>query len=554
MSVEFRQRSASDFFRMLKRRKWLILLPIITMTAAIGYVVYKLPSVYESKTVLTVKPPKISNVIVQPLSDSDVSQRIETIKAGVLSRSSLEPMVIKYKLFELERNAGVPMEIIIERMYNKIVIELGKNDVDKLAAISISYRDRTPEAARLVTAELAGKFVSAQVTESTNRAEDTQAFIGKALDEKKSALDAFEKERLTIMMQNVDTLPENDRGLIAQLEGLRKREETISQEKENLLREKGRLQDSISSLNTQMRLVENYGVEDTKTAAQQASKVEETPSYIQLVQKRASLMGELDKLRLIRKFREIHPEIIAKKSEIERVNDEIENLRKGTQVRVQDASEASAVKAQRQKQVLEIEKQKSENQIAQAEREMQTKNQELAQNSIFITNLEAKINMIPSVKVALESIDNRYQSAKTAYEDLLTKKNSAELQVNRESNAQGETISVVDPANLPTSPVAPKRELLTAFGSAVGLAIGLFLAALFEIPRLFKIQSVEDAKHYTGLPLLATIPPLLTHNEIVWKKRSHWLKVLAGIAVAIGIIPVIIMALQATRIFERVVS
>ncbi|MGI8670547.1 MAG: GNVR domain-containing protein [Aridibacter sp.] len=554
MSVEFRQRSASDFFRMLKRRKWLILLPIITMTAAIGYVVYKLPSVYESKTVLTVKPPTISNVIVQPLSDSDVSQRIETIKAGVLSRSSLEPMVLKYKLFELERDAGTPMEIIIERMYNNIKIELEKNDMDKLAAFNISYRDRTPEAARLVTAELASKFVSAQVTESTDRAEDTQAFIDKALEEKKAALDILSKERLSIMMQNVDTLPENDRNLIAQLDGLRKREEIISQEKENLIREKGRLQDQINSLNTQMRLVENYGVEDTKTAVEQASKVEETPSYIQLVQKRASLKGELDKMKIVRQFRDNHPEIIAKKAEIDRVNDEIENLRKGTQVRVQDASEASVVKAQRQKQILALEKQKAEGQITQMENEMRSKDQETSQNAVLIANLESKLDMIPSVKVALAAIDDRYQSAKAAYEDLLTKKNNAELQVNRESNAQGETIRVVDPANLPTSPVAPKRELLTAFGGGIGLAIGLFLAAMFEIPRLFKIQSVEDAKHYTGLPLLATVPPLLTHNEISWRKRSHWLKVLAGIAVAIGIIPLIIMALQASRIFERVVS
>ncbi len=554
MSVEFRQRSAKDFIRMLKRRKWLILLPIITMTAAIGYVVYKLPSVYESKSVLTVKPPTISNIIVQPLSDSDVSQRIETTKADVLSRSSLEPMIIKYKLFNLERDAGVPMEIIIERMYKNIHIELEKNDMEKLAAFNISYRDRTPEAARNVTSELAGKFVSAQVIESTMQAEDTQAFIDNALDEKKSALDILENERLTIMMQNVETLPENDRSLIAQLEGLRKREEILSQEKENLSRDKGRLQDTINSFNTQMRLVENYGVEDAQTAAQKASDIQESPAYLQLVQKRASLNGELDKMRIIRKFRENHPEVIAKKAEIERLDDEVEVLKQSTKKRVENASEASVTKAQRQKQLLDIEKRKAESQITQIESEMRSKDQETGQNSVQISNLEAKINLIPGVKVALESIDNRYQSAKTAYETLLVKKNSAELQVNRESNAQGETIRVVDPANLPTSPVAPKREMLTAFGGAIGLAIGLFLAALFEIPRLFRIQSVEDAKHYTGLPLLATVPPLLTQNEIAWRKRSHWLKILAGIAIAIGIIPLIIMALQASRIFERVVS
>ncbi len=552
MSVEFRQRSVSDFMRMLKRRKWLILLPVITMTAAIGYVVYKLPSIYESKTVLAVNPPKISDTLVKPLSDADVSQRIESIKTEVLSRSSLESMIAKYDLFEREKQAGMPMELIVERMYKNITVQLDKTDRDKLAAFRITYRDRTPAAARNVTAEIASKYVSAQVKESADRAVDTQAFIDKALDEKKTALDTLEKERLQIMMQNVETLPENDKGLIAQLEGLRKKEETTSKEKESLIREKGRLQDSIRSLNTQMRLVEDFGQEDAKTAANQAARVEDTIPYGQLIQKRATLRAKLENLKLT--LRDKHPEVIKAKNDIDKVNEEIENLRKSTQKRVNAASQASVTKAQRQKQILKIEKQKAESQITQTEQEIKRKDQELAQNSVLITNLEAKINTIPSVKVALESINNRYQTAKSDYDDLLKKKNNAELQVEREGNAQGETIRVVDPANLPTSPVAPKRPLLTAFGGGLGLAIGLFLAALFEIPRLLKIQNVEDAKHYTGLPLLASVPPLLTSSEIAWQKRSHWLKVLAGIAVAIGTIPVIIMALQASRVFERVIS
>ena len=68
MSVEFRQRKPGEIFAMLKRQRWLILLPMITLTTAIGYVVYKLPSIYESTSLLTVKPPTISSNLVQSLS------------------------------------------------------------------------------------------------------------------------------------------------------------------------------------------------------------------------------------------------------------------------------------------------------------------------------------------------------------------------------------------------------------------------------------------------------------------------------------------------------
>ncbi|MDQ3179666.1 MAG: hypothetical protein M3Q33_04005, partial [Acidobacteriota bacterium] len=218
------------------------------------------------------------------------------------------------------------------------------------------------------------------------------------------------------------------------------------------------------------------------------------------------------------------------------------------------AGQTSSRKADLQKQNLEIEKQKAESQIGQIDGQMKAKDEQLRQNTTQISALEAKINTIPSVKVALEGINNQYLSAKTTYDELLKKRNDANLGYDRANNAQGETIRVQDPANLPQSPVAPKRALLSGLGAAIGLALGLFLAALFEFPRILKIQNIEDAKHYTGLPILASVPPLLSPGEKAWASRVHWLKVIAGIAAALASIPLIIIVLQLSRIFERVVS
>ena len=552
MSIEFRQRTAGEFIKMLKRRKWFILLPVLTMTAAIGYVVYKLPSVYESKTLLTIKPPQISETVVPTLSDEDLSQRLQTISQEVMSRSSLEPMITKYNLFELERNSGMDTAMIVDKMRKNIVVEPEKNDNEKLAAFRISYRDRKPDATRNVTAELASKYVNAQVLASTTRAENTRDFLQNSLDSAKSELDKIEAERLKIMMQNVETLPESSQGLIAQLDGLRKREDSITKEKETLSMEKGRLNDQIASNNRQMRVYDEFGEKETQDAARQASQIEDTPAYAQLVNKRAELSAQLDKL--LKEFREKHPQVIAKKDEITRINEEIEGLRKNTDKRVQVASQSSSRKAELQKKNLELENQRIQSQIGQIEEQVSYKNQELTQNTGQISILESKINQIPNVKVALEGINSQYQTAKQKFDDLSKKINDVSLKVNVETNAQGETIRVQDPANLPESPVAPKRALLTAMGAAIGLAIGLFLAAAFELPRIFKIQNIEDAKHYTGLPVLASVPPLLSHEEKIWLKRSHWLRVMAGIIAAVGAIPLIAMVLQATKIFERLVS
>ena len=553
MSVEFRPRTAGEFVRMLKRRKWLIILPMLTMTAAIGYVVKQLPSVYESKTLLTVKPPTISADIVKPLSDEDLTQRLQTINQEIFSRSSLEPLIRKYDLFKIERDAGVPMELIIEKMSKNIVVEPERSDDDrKVAAFKITYRDRSPEAARSVTADLGGKYVNAQIKSSTDTAEATREFVDNQLNQAKAGLDILDKQRLEIMSRNVETLPDSSQGLIAQLEGLRQREDTIAKEKETLITEKGRLNDSVRALNSQARIIEDFGEKETQDVASQVARIEDSPAYIQLISKRAELSSKLENLKLT--LKEKHPDVIKAGNDVDKINDEIDALKKTTQTRVKDATSASARKADLQKQNLDIERQKAESQIAQIEQQQQYKDAELQSNAGQISLIESKINQIPNVKVALEAIDNQYQSAKTTYDDLLKKSNDASLQVDREQNSQGETIKVQDPANLPSSPVAPKRSLLTALGAGIGLVIGLLLAAAFELPRVLKVQNIEDAKHYTGLPILASVPPLLSHHEKTWKARSHWFKVLAGCAAAAGAVPLIIMALQAARVFERVVS
>ena len=168
-----------------------------------------------------------------------------------------------------------------------------------------------------------------------------------------------------------------------------------------------------------------------------------------------------------------------------------------------------------------------------------------------IAQLESKINTIPNVKVALEGVENQYQTAKSVYDEILKKYNDAQQQVERESNAQGETISVVDPANFPYAPANSKKPLLLVLGLGLGLAVGFLLAAAFEAPRLFRIQNIEDTKHYTGLPVLASVPKLLTEREIFWQKGVNRLKLLAGVIVTVVSIPLLITALQMSRVLER---
>ena len=148
----------------------------------------------------------------------------------------------------------------------------------------------------------------------TEIAESTKDLFERQLNEKKTALDDLEKQRLDIMMQNVATLPESEQGLVAQLQGLRQRDDTITKEKQTLFNEKGRLSDAIASNNRQMRLIEDFGEKETQDTARQASQIEDTPAYGELMKKRADLNAQLD--NLLKVYKEKHPAVVAKQSEI----------------------------------------------------------------------------------------------------------------------------------------------------------------------------------------------------------------------------------------------
>ena len=550
MSVEFRKRTNGEYLEILKRRKWEIALPTIAFLVAAGWVVMHMPSMYESTALLTLQNPIISEKVAPSLTDADLSRRVQTMSQRILSRTSLEPLVEKYNLFQEEQANGVSLEEILVRMRKNINVEFEKVDQRQIAGFRITYKDRDPVNAQKVTQEIANRFIATQMIESEQSAETTSAFLDKQLSEAKNNLDSIDQERIAVMTQNVQTLPDSAQGLIAQLDGLRNREETISKDKETLINERSRIRDNIQSLNNQMRLIADTGEKETQDAVSQASRIEDTPAYGQLIQRRAELNARFENLK--KQYRDKHPDVVQAQIDIDKINDELQQLSKGTAQRAKLASQATARKTDLQKKSLEIEKEKSESQIGQIEQQLLMKDQEMQRNSMEIASMEAKINGIPGVRVTLEGINNRYQSAKTVYDDLLKKYNAAQGQVDRESNQQGETIRLVDAANLPENPTnASKRPIFILIGGAAGLALGLFFAGIYEVPRLFRIQSIEDAKHYTGLPVLASIPDLLSTEEISRNRRYHRIRMLAVTVCTIIAIPILAFVLQSSRLFER---
>jgi hypothetical protein len=174
----------------------------------------------------------------------------------------------------------------------------------------------------------------------------------------------------------------------------------------------------------------------------------------------------------------------------------------------------------------------------------------IADNDKQIANYTERVNKVPGSDVALGALDREYQTKKAAYDLLLQQQQKITLGADAATQQQSEGIEVVDAANLPSKPVAPKRFMLAGIGLFAGLALGLLLTAIFEIPLLLTIQSTEDARHYTGLPVEISVREVQTPHEARALPRRRRLLLAAGVIATIVSIPLLALALRLTHVFE----
>lgn len=539
MSVEFRQRKPGEYGQILWKRKWLIILPTIVVAAAVAIVVWRLPNIYQSSTLLTVRPSNIMQGIVPQLSDDDLTIRINAIGQEVFSRSSLEPLITTYNLYSVERRRGEPMEMLVERMAKKDTrIELNKSKDEITNGFTITFRGPDPYVTREVTGNLASKYVNAQLKQQTQGAIETGKFLQTQLEAAQAELKIVDDRRLQTLQANINNLPTQATSLVTNLSGLYEQQKAF-------ISDIGRLRDQKTMLTTQLGDIEKQFQMDKDDVIDNLTDPKTTPAWAELTKRESQLDSELQNMLTI--LKPANPDVKAKRQELEAVKRSKQELTDDWKNRIAEKTKRVERRIDPRGQTIKINISGIEGEIARSEKL-------LAQTNAQISSVQSQLSRVPQAEVALSSLDREYQTKKAAYDELLLKKQKSDLNEAATASAQGETIQVIDPASLPVRPVAPSRMMLVLFGIGLGLAVGLAFAAVFEVPRLMTIQTVEDARHYTGLPVLISVPELLTPKEQRRVKLRRAAMAFAGIALTVVSIPALALLLRFSNVFSLFVS
>jgi polysaccharide chain length determinant protein (PEP-CTERM system associated) len=492
--------TVEDYVGILRRRWWIVLIPVV-LGPIIGYSVSLfMPEKYTSQTLVLVEQPKVPDRIIPPIVVEELAQTLGTMQERILSRARLEPIVKEHKLFS-EDASRLPMEDLVGRMRTAVKVApvaaaMSGGRGGGVPGFSISFTYKDPRTAQLVCNQITSMFIEEDLKRRGDQAQGTAAFIDSQLQEAKRKLDEQDAKLADFQRRHVGQMPgKGDISLQLLMSSMTQLEATTQAI--------NRAQSDKAYLETMLQ----QNLAAVRTAPDGAS-----PQALE--GQLRSLQSEL--VTLEGRYTEGHPDVVKKKREIAQLQERIAEQNAaakaaGTEKKPEAASLVEPPNVQQLR-----------NQIRLVDQTIAEKTREQARHQQNIRTYQAQVQMSPAIEQEYKELTRDYETAQGFYNDFLSKKTSAEVSQALINQQQGQYFRIVDAANLPASPSSPDRLMFAAGGLGGGAALGLGIVLLLEMKD--KAMRYEaDIIHFLDLPALAQVPLVGPEAEVrkgFWKRSK----------------------------------
>jgi polysaccharide chain length determinant protein (PEP-CTERM system associated) len=507
--------TAVELLRLLRRRAWLLIVPPLVIVFPALIYSSTIKNTYESDMLISIDPQRVPDAFVRSTITLGTELRMDAIAVKVRSRTNLQSMIEEFDLYQEERQR-MPMEDVVGLMNDSIKVELERSR-DALTgrevpnAFHVKFTHPDPNIAARVTQQLGSLFVEQNsrdrgaLASATNEFLDTQLGEARArLVEQETRLEGFRqkhgKELPTQMLANLQTL------------------QATQQQVQSLVESIARDRDQKLLLDRLYRDAEAMPVAaETVTPIQGgAPTVSQSPEQ-QLNSARALLAN------LELRYKPDHPDVLRTKQLIETLEPQVKRQAQSPQGPAA-AGPVSNAEMQKRERLLQMGAQ-----IESLERQITFKTNQEKQLRAQVTEYQRRVEAVPGLESQWVSLTRDYDTQQIAYRDLLTKSGAAKVAADLEEQQIGEHFRIVDPATVPVRPLPSIRMQINMAGLALGLFLGVGIAALLEI-RDTTYRDDTDIVDVLSLPVLASVPYVTTAREL----RNHRLIVMAVSVVAVA--------------------
>ena len=530
LSVPRRALDFEDYIDMVRRNVGWLIGPVFAGVVIATVVAFFLPDKYISQARIRIVPQQISPELIQNVSAQDIVDRINGMAQNIQSRDTLTSIINTYGLYKDELK-GEPMQDVIDKMKSAIGIKplTGWTNIagKSLPAMEVSFAYSDKYTAQKVCQELVSRFMTANHEQNMQLQQATSDFLTDEGERAKRELDDVEKQLAAYREKNAGRLPDELQNNMAQMNVLENRVGSLSdalsrnsEQKMMLESELGIAKDRLSTyqVNSPQALSENQKIVGLDREIEQlqdnieAMKGRYTESY-------PNLQAAQDRLAFLKKQREQ-----AAKDQEARQQAIKDNPSKTPPVYnpglTRDRMNAEAV-------VQQIETQLKANAV-----ERQTINQRLANVNAALNSYSARIQSAPASEKEYTDLLRERDMAKQRFIEFQMKRDKSGLSMELVRRQQGETLEIIDNASLPPAPAAPKRAMIIPIGAGIGFALGLVLVGMREVKDT-SLKNLKDARLYTQLSILGSIP--LLENDVVVQRRKQVMWVSWAAATFLGV-------------------
>lgn len=458
------------------------------------FYVSSLPDVYASKARVFVDTRSVLQPLLRGLAiQTNPDQEVRMMAKTLLSRSNVEKIARAADL-DITTNSEAAFDNLVTSLSNQIKLQsTGRDNI-----YSISFANKSPVVAQRVVQETLDLFVEGALGSNRKDSDTAGRFLDEQIAEYESRLSEAEQRLASFKRQYNDILPlagsyyKSVQSINSQLEATRLEIKQIQRQAESL-------KNQISGT----KRSDSFGVVDADEPALRTR-------YDDRIR---TLEEKLDRLKL--RFTDLHPDVV----ETQSLLDSLEKSRKREIEAFLNVSEkdGSAVLSDLNREI-KLEASRLESQIA----SLRVKETDLEKK---LADLESKIDLIPQIEAESTALNRDYGITKRKYEDLLSRRESADLSRRADVSSEDLQFRIIEPPLLPKRPSGPNRTVFYTAVLAIGFGAGIALAFIISqlSPVLIRPKQLLSVSEY---PIWGTV----THLNVNQIKKKNKFRLAVFIA------------------------
>ncbi len=473
-------------------RRWYALIAAWSIALVGWAVVYSLPQRFEASARVYIDTQSILKPLMSGLAiNTPIEQQVQVMTRTLLSRPNMEKVA---RMTDMNDKAKSQKDMagLITGLMNNVQLEAANRGQENL--YRISYQNSDPAVAKKVVQSLLTILVESSLGNKRKDTDSAKRFIGDQLKTYEQKLIDSENLLKQFKQKHLGLMPSQQGGdYFAKLGEAQKNinDSTLA------LREAETRRDQLK----RQLAGEDAGEGDSTMVAGNP----ELDARIQGLQK------TLDQLRLV--YTEQHPDIIGAKRVIAQLE-----AQKKQEAKNKKPTTSTAASQNSYYQQLSLS-------LAEAEAQAASMKARVDEYTSRYNALRQQANMVPQVETDLLQLTRDYEVNKKNYDQLLTRRESAQMSEDMDSKTDAIDFKVIDPPYVPPIAAFPNRPLLLSMVLLLAVAGGVGFAFVISQVRPIIIDRSSIAG-ITEYPVLGSVT--MVWNEAQTQSRRKKLMVWAA--------------------------